>query len=280
MIAGIDIGSWRSSICVYEENGVISAVPVSDEKSPCGACGAPTLLYVDESGRILAGQDAWEAGKQDPDGLYGSLKKNQGRMLPEKIREREFRNQDLYAELFRYLKKKAEGFGGSPISSVRVSCPFYWTPLKRKYLAEAVKEAGFSEVVLVSEETAAALACLEGRELCEGDTYLLYDFGDSGFTAALLQVKGRILLPVGEPERLRHWAGAGRTGIPSEGAALLDGGAGDGVPRKTDETGRSKGGQPEWISAGRRCLQASGNPGCSREDGRYGSGDRRRRFNP
>lgn len=207
VIAGIDIGSWRSSICVYEENGVISAVPVSDEKSPCGACGAPTLLYVDESGRILAGQDAWEAGKQDPDGLYGSLKKNQGRMLPEKIRGREFRNQDLYAELFRYLKKKAEGFGGSPISSVRVSCPFYWTPLKRKYLAEAVKEAGFSEVVLVSEETAAALACLEGRELCEGDTYLLYDFGDSGFTAALLQVKGRILLPVGEPERLRHCKG-------------------------------------------------------------------------
>ena len=68
MFAGIDIGSWRSSICVYEENGVISAVPVSDEKSPCGACGAPldrVFMWMKEGG-FLPGKDAWEAGKQDP----------------------------------------------------------------------------------------------------------------------------------------------------------------------------------------------------------------------
>ena len=61
MIAGIDIGSWRSSICVYEgERRLYPQYLFRTKRVPAAHAGRPRFFMWMKSGRILAGQDAWK----------------------------------------------------------------------------------------------------------------------------------------------------------------------------------------------------------------------------
>ena len=104
-----------------------------------------------------------------------------------------FKPEDISSLILKEEKKKAELFLGSEdIDTCVITCPVKFSLAQRRATLEAGYLAGFNNVVLVAEPTAAAVAfTYKFDSTSEGTrTYLVYDFGGGTFDASILQRNG------------------------------------------------------------------------------------------
>lgn len=107
----------------------------------------------------------------------------------------------LSAEVLNYLKKSAEKLYNSPIKKVVISVPAYFERAARQATRDAGLVAGFEEVFLIDEPTAAAT--YYGLSKAEEQTIGVFDFGGGTFDISLLSIKGGSTVPLaidGDPE--------------------------------------------------------------------------------
>ena len=97
---------------------------------------------------------------------------------------------DVVAAVLAKLKRDAEArHFHEAVSRVVLTCPAVFNAVQRRLLERAARQAGFSEVALLDEPAAAAMAYAEGG-LRVGDGVLVYDLGGGTFDLACVRRTG------------------------------------------------------------------------------------------
>ena len=116
MIVSIDIGTSYSSICILEPDGSAKPVDISTGASMYGSkFSLPSAVYVEDDGTVLVGQAAMNSRKRKPQNFRMEFKRDLGQEIPVMLGNRSFRPEELYTEMFRHMKGRAEQSAGEKI---------------------------------------------------------------------------------------------------------------------------------------------------------------------
>ncbi len=208
MIASIDIGTSYSSICILGADGRPQPVDISTGASMFGdKYSLPSAVFVEDGGSIVVGQAAMNSRKHKPQNFHMEFKRNLGEDIPILLGERRFRPEELYTELFRHMKARAEKLTGEFIEKAYLTYPASYGQKRRERLCAAANAAGLFELELVDEPTAAAMCyCAEGY-VKDGQILLVYDFGGGTFDVSLIQYKDGTFQLLSEPLGLERCGG-------------------------------------------------------------------------
>ena len=208
MIAGIDIGTSYSSICVLDGSGKIKPVDIATGTSMFGSkYSLPSAVFVEDNGNILVGQAAMNSRKRRPQNFRMEFKRDLGQDIPIVLGNASFLPEDFYTELFRHMKASAGKMSSESIETACLTCPAAFGKKKREKVLRAAREAGFFNVQLVDEPSAAAMSFKEDGVLSGSKKLLIYDFGGGTFDVSLLAYdNGRFSLMT-EPSGLERCGG-------------------------------------------------------------------------
>ena len=208
MIAGIDIGTSYSSICVLDGSGKIKPVDIATGTSIFGSkYSLPSAVFVEDNGNILVGQAAMNSRKRRPQNFRMEFKRDLGQDIPIVLGNASFLPEDFYTELFRHMKASAGKMSSESIETACLTCTAAFGKKKREKVLRAAREAGLFNVQLVDEPTAAAMSFKEDGVLSGNKKLLIYDFGGGTFDVSLLAYdNGRFSLMT-EPSGLERCGG-------------------------------------------------------------------------
>ncbi|GBG91221.1 hypothetical protein CBR_g52103 [Chara braunii] len=104
---------------------------------------------------------------------------------------RDFRPEDISAELLKKMKGLAESYAGRSIRKAVITVPAYFSDLQRQATKAAGSLAGLEVMRLMSEPTAAAVAYGSRRLMgtnCRGKRILVFDLGGGTFDVSIITV--------------------------------------------------------------------------------------------
>ncbi len=208
MIVSIDIGTSYSSICILGPDGKAQPVDISTGASMFGSkYSMPTAVFVEEDGSIQVGQAALNSRRHTPQNFRMEFKRNLGEDTPILLGGRSFKPEDLYTEIFRHMKERAEKVTGEPVGRAILTYPASYGEMRREKLCIAAKAAGLFDLQLVDEPTAAAMCyCAQGY-VRDGQALLVYDFGGGTFDASLIRYENGKFRLLAEPAGLERCGG-------------------------------------------------------------------------
>ena len=208
MIVSIDIGTSYSSICMLGPDGKAHSVDIGTGTSMFGSkYSLPSAVFVEDNGNVLVGQAAMNSRKRKPQNFRMEFKRNLGENIPILLGNHSFRPEELYTELFRHMKTRAEEVGGELVEKTFLTYPASYRKQRRDKLCAAANAAGLFELELVDEPTAAAMCyCAEGY-IKDGQTLLVYDFGGGTFDVSLIRYENGKFELLAEPVGLERCGG-------------------------------------------------------------------------
>ncbi|MEJ5343103.1 MAG: Hsp70 family protein [Thermogutta sp.] len=184
-IVGIDFGTSNSTIAWFDpETGRAEALGNAEGESK-----TPSMVYIGPAGEVIVGKLA-EERISDP-GSHPRIIRAVKRELAKKrvwyLDGRPWTSVEIAAEIIKKLKHDVERtYFRRPIERAVLTHPATFDELEKIRLREAAELAGLSEVALLEEPVAAAMAYLaEGQRL--GKTILVYDLGGGTFDVTLLR---------------------------------------------------------------------------------------------
>jgi molecular chaperone DnaK len=201
---GIDLGTTNCVVTVLDSTGIVKVLPNTDGD-------LMTLSAISVASSPLA---VGKAAKQDrffnPEMYAEQFKRYMAQVTEEGTPVALIKSEDgteytaiaLSAELLVYLKESAEKIEGCTFSKVVITVPAYFKQAARQATKNAGIIAGFEEVHIVDEPTAAAT--YYGLAKGENATIAVFDFGGGTFDICILKVNsnGEITLIAidGDPE--------------------------------------------------------------------------------
>jgi molecular chaperone HscC len=181
MIVGIDLGTTNSLIAVWHE-GAPKLVP-----NALGELLTPSVVGLDEQGRIIVGRAAKERLQTHPGSTAALFKRYMGSTREVRIGTQRFRPEELSALVMRSLKEDVERQYGEAVTEAVISVPAYFNDAQRKATRIAGELAGLKVERLINEPTAAALAY--GLHRKEGaSSFLVFDLGGGTFDVSILEL--------------------------------------------------------------------------------------------
>lgn len=181
MIAGIDLGTTHSLAAIWR-NGRSELV-----QNALGDVLTPSVVSVDDDGTILVGQAARERLQTHPERTAAVFKRAMGTAKTFRLGKREFRAEELSSLVLRALKSDLEAALGEPVTEAVVTVPAYFSDAQRQATRTAGSLAGFAQVTLLNEPTAAALAY--GMHQKQSETqFLVFDLGGGTFDVSVLEM--------------------------------------------------------------------------------------------
>jgi molecular chaperone DnaK len=184
VIAGIDLGTTNSAVCVVED-GVPRILPVHGQPT------MPSAVGLDPSGRLIVGHAAKNQQISAPERTITSIKRLMGEDTKVALGDRELSPEEVSALILKELKTAAEKELGVPVKKAVITVPAFFNERQRKATQVAGDLAGLEVVRIINEPTAAALAYGAGRE--EGETMLVYDLGGGTFDVSLVRVEAGVV---------------------------------------------------------------------------------------
>jgi Fe-S protein assembly chaperone HscA len=201
---GIDLGTTFSLIAwVNPASGKPEVIP-----GPYGSPLCPSVVSLDEDGRIVAGEAARRRLLTQPDRTIYSVKRLMGRGVddiqdelkifpfrvdPEsrnvirvRLGDRFFTPPEISAYILREVKGWAEEFFHEPVTRAVITVPAYFNDAQRQATKDAGRLAGLEVLRLVNEPTAAALAYGLDRE--QRGRVAVYDLGGGTFDISILKL--------------------------------------------------------------------------------------------
>lgn len=179
MWVGIDLGTTHSLVAVWQ-NGHARLVA-----NALGEVLTPSVVSVDEDGSFLVGAAALERLQTHPSQSVAAFKRAMGSAHVFRLGGHALRAEELSALVLRALKADAEAELGMPVSTAVITVPAYFSDAQRQATRAAGTLAGFAEVTLLNEPTAAALAY--GLHQDEG-RFLVFDLGGGTFDVSVLEL--------------------------------------------------------------------------------------------
>ena len=147
----------------------------------------PSVVGLDADGSILVGQAARERLQTHPHLTAAAFKRSMGSSKQIRLGDRQFRAEELSALVLRSLKQDAESFLGEAVSEAVVTVPAYFSDAQRQATRNAGVLAGFAQITLLNEPTAAALAYGLHQESAETQ-FLVFDLGGGTFDVSVLEL--------------------------------------------------------------------------------------------
>ena len=205
-IVGIDLGTTNSLVAIVED-GTPRVIPGAD-----GNMLVPSVIYFDEGGNVLVGNDAKAKMVEKPTNTIFSIKRFMGKGIEDvredlpllpfdvspdsehiirlKIFGRDYTPPELSAFILRELKRNAEAALGEEIKNAVITVPAYFNDAQRQATKDAGRIAGLDVLRIVNEPTAASLAY--GLDKKNQGTIAVYDFGGGTFDISILKLSDGI----------------------------------------------------------------------------------------
>jgi molecular chaperone DnaK len=182
MYFGIDLGTSNSAI-----TGV-SFGQVRIFKTPEGTDIMPSVIHRDKRGNQTVGVRAFALASLAPDNAVDGFKRLMGTDTPLRFASTgdTITPEQASSEILKSLVGQALIESGSTsITGVVVTIPAAFNQLQSEATLEAAHAAGLTNVALIQEPVAAALAAMAGLQDRNG-LFLIYDLGGGTFDAALV----------------------------------------------------------------------------------------------
>ncbi len=207
-VIGIDFGTSKSSMAWYDPRASRAEIIRNYE----GREITPSVVYFDrDGGEILVGQLAenkLEEQRAEQRGFVVSVKRNLVTAPAKVIGGKVYKPVDVAAKILQKLKQDAEKLHFHQcVSRAVITYPASFDIVQQDKIKQAAMLAGFSEVQLLPEPIAAALAYMNtGYKV--GNHILVYDFGGGTFDVAVLSriSDGSFIISL-EPEGLNSCGG-------------------------------------------------------------------------
>ncbi len=203
-VVGIDLGTTFSLIAYTDaQTGQPKCIA-----GPNGSVQCPSIVSVDENGKILVGDAARARLTTNPDRTIYSVKRLMGRGVADvqdelkifpfriepdgsnvihvRLGEKTFTPPEISSFILRELKSWAEAHFGEPVDRAVITVPAYFNDAQRQATKDAGRLAGLEVLRLVNEPTAAALAY--GLHKQKRGHVAVYDFGGGTFDISILKL--------------------------------------------------------------------------------------------
>jgi molecular chaperone DnaK len=177
---GIDLGTTNSVIAVLE-GAEPTIVPNAE-----GARTTPSVVAF-KDGEVLVGEVAKRQAITNPDNTIRSVKRHMGTGWKIDAEGKEYTAQEISARILMKMKRDAEAYLGSPVTSAVITVPAYFNDAQRQATKEAGQIAGLEVLRIVNEPTAASLAYGLDKEASD-QTILVYDLGGGTFDVSVLEI--------------------------------------------------------------------------------------------
>ncbi|RJP34281.1 MAG: Hsp70 family protein [Phycisphaerales bacterium] len=150
---GIDLGTTYSVVARVDRGGHIGCVPNREGESL-----TPSVVAVDEEGRLVAGKEAVDVLQTDPGRAAEAFKRHMGEAdYVVRLGGREYTPVALSACLLKRLVEDAQHAVGDVDGAV-ITVPAHFGDRQRSATLDAAARAGINVVAIINEPTAAALA--------------------------------------------------------------------------------------------------------------------------
>lgn len=169
-IIGIDLGTTNSLAVAYMDDH-FEMIPNSFHEYI-----TPSVVSVDEDGRILVGKIARQRQITHPNDTASLFKRSMGKEQPcFTLRGRKYLAEELSAFVVRQLVEDAKAFLHEEIEEIVISVPAYFNEYQRSATKRIGELLGIKVERLINEPSAAAIACHYGH--IEDETFIVFDFG-------------------------------------------------------------------------------------------------------
>jgi len=186
MIVGIDLGTTNSLIACFTQEGP-KIIP-----NRLGRHLTPSVVSVDETGKVYVGEIAKERMSLYPDTVAAAFKRSMGTDRHYVLSGQKFKSEELSSFVLRSLKEDAEVYLGETVTEAVISVPAYFDDKRKKATKRAGELAGLKIERMISEPTAAAVAY--GLYEKNRDTrFLVFDLGGGTFDVSILELFHNIL---------------------------------------------------------------------------------------
>ena len=177
---GIDLGTTNSLVAVWRNGQTeLIANALGDWMTPSAVSELP-------DGSLLVGLAARQRLGTHPAHTATSFKRWMGSPKVLDVGNHSFRAEMLSAQVLSALRADAEAQLGCAVSRVVVTVPAYFNADQRHATKAAAQMAGFEQIHLLNEPTAAGLAYgLQTRQ--ELNTFLVFDLGGGTFDVSILE---------------------------------------------------------------------------------------------
>jgi Fe-S protein assembly chaperone HscA len=201
-IVGIDLGTTNSLVAYMD----LTSPRILED--PQGRKIVPSVVSLDEHGRLVAGEPAQEMLLTHPERTVYSAKRlmgcgvqdvaNELKLFPFRIEgegesvirlklgDRTFTPPEISAAVLRQLKENAELALGEQVEQAVITVPAYFNDAQRQATKDAGRLAGLEVLRLVNEPTAASLAY--GLDKRKDGVIAVYDFGGGTFDISILRL--------------------------------------------------------------------------------------------
>ena len=177
---GIDLGTTNSLVAVWRNGQTeLIANALGDWMTPSAVSELP-------DGSLLVGLGARQRLGTHPAHTATSFKRWMGTSKVLDVGTHSFRAEMLSSQVLSALRADAEAQLGCAVSRVVVTVPAYFNADQRHATKAAAQMAGFEQIHLLNEPTAAGLAYgLQTRQ--ELNTFLVFDLGGGTFDVSILE---------------------------------------------------------------------------------------------
>ena len=182
-ILGIDLGTSNSAACVFIDDKA-TMIPSAEGYSMYGKA-FPSYVAFTEDGTQLVGQPAKDQAVENPDNTISEIKRYMGTDYKVNIQGTEYTPQKISAMILQKIKRDAESFLGEPITKAVITVPANFDDNQRTATKDAGTLAGFEEVFLINEPTAAAIAYGLHKE--EYINILVFDLGSGTLDITIME---------------------------------------------------------------------------------------------
>jgi molecular chaperone DnaK len=201
---GIDLGTTFSLIA-YMDPATNSPKCIP---GPHGSTLCPSVVSVDEDGKVIVGEPARQRLLTQADRTIYSVKRLMGRGVADvqdelllfpfhidadsrnvirvRLGDKLFTAPEISAFILRELKSWAEDYFKEPVDRAVITVPAYFNDAQRQATKDAGRIAGLEVLRLVNEPTAAALAY--GLHKQKRGRVAVYDFGGGTFDISILKL--------------------------------------------------------------------------------------------
>lgn len=178
MLLGIDLGTTNSLGCIYRD-GKVELIPNQFQSFL-----TPSVVSIDENGKVLTGQIAKERLITHPNQTIASFKKNMGDEGRFHLGNQSFLPEELSSFIIRSIVEDAKKYTGEEIDEVVISVPAYFHDKQRYATKRAGVLAGVTVNRLINEPSAAALSsyCAYNEE----ELMMVFDFGGGTLDISLV----------------------------------------------------------------------------------------------
>ena len=179
-IIGIDLGTTNSAAALLENDGP-RILP-----NALGEPLTPSVIGIDEDGRLLVGRAARELQVLRPERCAVIFKRQMGSDWNVILSGRKFTPEELSSLVLRTIKQDVQAHLGHAVERAVITVPAYFNDQQRKATIQAGQIAGWKVERIFNEPTAAALA-YGFHEAREDKVLLIFDLGGGTFDVSIVE---------------------------------------------------------------------------------------------